>query len=137
MKIIEESWESGIPVNKTEITDFLSPALYSKSKVRSEQLSRSEQEVIYKEVTAMAWKYMRFLWECHPRDGDLAIFSCRYYLIYTPEQLEIALMSDTAKDLLIYGVLLTDQQIRSYALQEIDKQKREMEEGEGGGSESI
>jgi hypothetical protein len=84
------------------------------------------------------------MWELEGEDFDLAFLACRYFLVYTPDQLMLVVASPTAKNALLDGALLTDKEIRDLAWSEggvspfddddDDDEEDEEQEDKGGGN---
>lgn len=115
MKLIQTARDTAVPMSEQQLSDLLSDRYYTIAQDRVNSVSNEEYELTKEEARELAWDYVYAMWELDAEDFDLAFLACRYFLIYTPEQLELAVASPVARLALLDGHLLTDQELRDLA----------------------
>jgi hypothetical protein len=118
MMMLNAAEEASIELDEETITDLLGEQFYANAKQRMEMLPRDQIAQFREEARRTAWEYVYGIFELEPESFDLAFLECRYFLVYSPQQLELAVHSPTAKELLLDGVLLTHGEIASLAWEE-------------------
>jgi hypothetical protein len=118
MMMLNAAEEASIELDEDTITDLLGEQYYVNARQRLEMLPRDQIAQIREEARRTAWEYVYGIFELETESFDLAFLECRYFLVYTPQQLELAAHSPTAKELLLDGVLLTHGEIASLAWEE-------------------
>jgi hypothetical protein len=118
MMMLDAAEEASVELDEETITDLLGEQFYVNARQRMEMLPRDQIAQFREEARRTAWEYVYGIFELEPESFDLAFLECRYFLVYSPEQLELAAHSPTAKELLLDGVLLTQGEIASLAWEE-------------------
>jgi hypothetical protein len=112
MKLLQTARDTAVPMSEEQLSDLLAQRYYTIAQDRLNSIDDTEFKEAKEDARELAWDYIYAMWELDSEEFDLAFLECRYFLIYSPEQLQKVVQSDLARQSLLNGILLTDAEIR-------------------------
>lgn len=133
MQLIQNARDTSVPLGEKELSDLLSDRYYAIAQDRVNRVSKDELERSKEEARELAWDYAYAMFDLSSKDAALVVLGCRFFLIYTPEQLELVLSSPAAMLAIRKNRLMTDQELRDLAWTVVSARKNSTGDEEEGG----
>ena len=113
MNVIKAYRSMNTYIDEEALTDDLAERFYVNARHRLREAPEEEYQILKKEIENVAWDYFSAIFEEDADIFELIMLECRYYLIYKPEEVLLALQSDEGKEMLEEGLLLTIEEIEA------------------------
>lgn len=118
MELIKSARNNAVRLDDLDLADMLKEKYCVSAQERIYRMSDQEYHALKAEAANLAWDYVYAIWDLEPAEFDLVFLCIRYYMIYPPELISLALHSPTARENLLDGVLMTEAEMKDLAWSE-------------------